>query len=240
MEAFGFTHPGLVRETNEDALAVAPCVGFFAVADGVGGNAAGEVASRMAINSVVGAVEDAAVLAPQALGVSLLADAVREANAWVLRAASRDPAKAGMGTTFTGLLVVNDRAIVAHVGDSRAYLLRGRQLRQLTEDHSLVNARIQAGTMTREEAATSEVRNVILRAVGVEEAIEVDTRLVAIEPGDTILLATDGLHGVVEDEEIARVLLNERDVTRAVMKLIERANDRGGPDNITAVLVRIG
>ncbi len=238
--AFGLTHPGLIRATNEDAYAVASSVGFFAVADGVGGAAAGEVASEMAIATVLTLIEDTVAMWPEGLGPSMLVRGVKEANAAVRAAAAGDRRKAGMGTTFTGLLLLNDRAVIAHVGDSRAYLLRGRKLSQLTEDHTVVAACVQAGLMTLAEAAVSEMRSAIVRAVGLEEAVEVDTRQVGIEPGDTFLLATDGLHGVLLDEEIAAVLLGERDLTRAAAQLVERANDGGGPDNVSVVLVRVG
>ncbi len=242
-----------MRPTNEDSYAIAPSVGLFAVADGVGGNAAGEVASRMAVESVVTLLQEIAAGRPDladaqetawhaGFAASLLARAVEEANAVVCSAAARDPAKAGMGTTFTGLLfVLNDRAVIAHAGNSRAYLLRGGSLSRLTQDHTLVAAYMQAGAMTREEASVSEMRNVIVRAVGGEEAVEVDTRIVAVEPGDTLLLASDGLHGVLDDAEIAAVLLVASGiVTRAAAQLVERANDAGGPDNVTVVLVRVG
>lgn len=145
-----------------------------------------------------------------------------------------------MGTTFTGILVLEDRLAVAHVGDSRAYLLRGGRLDQLTHDHTLVNELVDSGAMTREEAESSRLRNILSRALGGEERVVVDGRLVAAKAGDTLLLASDGLHGVVRDRDIAAVLLGERDLTRAATKLVERANDAGGPDNVTVVLIRIG
>jgi serine/threonine protein phosphatase PrpC len=245
-QAFGLSDVGLVRSSNEDAYAVVPALGFFAVADGVGGNAAGDVASRMAIDAVQAVLEDPATPWPAGAGAATaaldrLAGGVEYAGARVFAAAAGDRAKKGMGTTFSGLLLLEGRAAaIAHVGDSRIYLLRGRRFEQLTEDHSLVHAYVRAGALTREQAATSPIRNVITRAVGTKEAVEVDSRLLAVEPGDTFLLASDGLHGVVEDEQIAAVLLRERDITRAAAELVERANDAGGPDNVTAVLVHVG
>ncbi len=238
--SFGISHPGLLRSSNEDAYAVAPGVGLFAVADGVGGNPAGEVASRMAIDVVLGMIDDVASARPAGLGRSSLVRAVQEANGALRSAARLDPAKEGMATTFTGLLVLDERAVVAHVGDSRAYLLRGRRLHRLTEDHTLVDACVRIGLMTHEEAATSPARNQIVRAVGLDEDVDVDTRLVGVEPGDTFLLASDGLHGVVADKEIAAVLLGEQDPARAAARLVQRANDAGGPDNITVVIARVG
>jgi serine/threonine protein phosphatase PrpC len=239
MEAFGLSHTGLQRAGNEDAYAVAASLGFFAVADGVGGSAAGEVASRMAIDVVADAIENAAATRPESLSEAFLVGAVRAANAAVRASAAHDRAKRGMGTTFTGLLVLDDRALIAHVGDSRAYLLRERRFHQLTEDHTLVNAYVRAGVMTREAAATSEIRNVIVRAVGLDEEMEVDTRWLGVRPGDLVLLASDGLHGVVAEEIIAATLLGEHDLTRAAALLVEHANDAGGPDNVTVVLLRL-
>jgi protein phosphatase len=237
VQAFGLSDVGLVRSNNEDAYVVLPGLAFFAVADGVGGHAAGEVAARMAIDAVQAVLMDPAGSAPP--GLHRLAGGVEYANARVY-AAAQERGRVKMGTTFTGLLLEDGRACLAHVGDSRAYLLRGRRLVQLTEDHTLVGAYVQAGIMTREEAAVSEVRNIITRAVGVEETVEVDTRQLAVEPGDTFLLCSDGLHGVVGDEDMTSILLRERDLTRAAAELVQRANDAGGPDNVTAVLARVG
>lgn len=238
IEAFGLTHVGLQRATNEDAYTVAPHLGFCAVADGVGGNAAGEVASRMAINVVTRAIEAAASI--DSLCAPVLLHAVQDANTAVRAEAARDRTRAGMGTTFTGLLALHQRAFIVHIGDSRAYLLRQGRLHQLTNDHTLVNTYVQAGMMTREEAATSHLRNMIVRAVGLSDTMNADARSLSIQSGDTLLLASDGLHGVVDDAAIQATLTRERDITRATALLIERANDAGGPDNITIVTMRVG
>jgi protein phosphatase len=245
VHAFGLSDVGLVRSGNEDAYVILPGPGFFAVADGVGGHAAGEVAAQMAIDAVRSVIEDPRVPWPEGAGaatyaVDRLAGGVQYANARVYDAACSEQGRQGMGTTFTGLLLLDGVAALAHVGDSRAYLLRGRRLAQLTDDHTLAEAYIRFGSLTREEAATSPFRNVITRAVGVEEVVEVDKRLLAVEPGDTLLLASDGLHGVLDDDAIARVLVRERDLARAAAELVALTNDAGGPDNVTVVLVRIG
>jgi serine/threonine protein phosphatase PrpC len=216
------------------------------VADGMGGHAAGEVASRMAVDAVRAVFEDPEITWPLGVpipspagGLPLLRASIERANAWVHAASVADPLKAGMGTTLTALLVLEDRLALGHVGDSRAYRLRGGRLELLTHDHTVVAALLQAGLITREQAATSEVRNVLTRSVGSDPTADVDMRLLAAEPGDTLLLSSDGLHGVVAEETIAAVLLGEPDLTRAAAELVQRANDGGGPDNITAVLVRI-
>ncbi len=145
-----------------------------------------------------------------------------------------------MGTTLSALLVLEDRAVLAHVGDSRIYGLRGRRLEQLTHDHTLANVYVQAGVLRQEDVANSDYNHILARAVGTDETVEVDARLVKVEPADTFLLASDGLHGVVDDATIAAILLRERDLTVAAARLVDRANELGGPNNVTVVLVRVG
>jgi protein phosphatase len=239
VEALGLTHMGLVRATNEDAYIVRSDLGFFALADGMGGAAAGEVAAQMAIDTVREEIEGSGALGP-AHSPLLLLCGVELANRLIRAVAEADPSKRGMGTTFTGMLVFGGRIAFASVGDSRAYLLRGRRLVCLTEDDTYVAAMVRAGAMTPEEAAVSEIRNQLVRAVGPEERVEVQTRLVATEPGDVYLLSTDGLHGVIDDDAIADVLHAEHDLARAAQRLIEGALEQGGPDNATAVIVRVG
>jgi protein phosphatase len=250
VEAFGLTDRGLLRPSNEDAYAVAADLGLYVVADGVGGNAAGEVASRLAVDSIIAFFRDIALNGPAAadapeaawqasFAASLLVRAVEEANAVVWSAAVANAAMTGMATTVTALLLRHDHAVVAQVGDSRAYLWRGRRLRQLTEDHTAIAAYMQAGLLTREDAATSPLRGVLARAVGCDQQVEVDTRLLAVEPGDTFLVCSDGVHDVLADDVLAGVLLRERDLTRAAARLVELANEAGGPDNVTAVLARV-
>ncbi len=241
LESFGLSDRGLVRPVNEDAVVVARDVGLFAVADGVGGNAAGHVASHMAVEIVQHMIEDAAATWPDEPRRAPRREAIQEANAVVHGEASRDPLKAGMATTFTCLLVLNGRrAVIGHVGDSRAYLRHGRSLRQLTEDHTLVNAAVRGGVLTPEQAATAAFRNVIVRAVGEGGTLDVDVRMIAIEPGDLILLATDGLHGVRSEGQIAAALDAEVDLERCATALVALANAAGGPDNVSVVLVRVG
>jgi serine/threonine protein phosphatase PrpC len=239
VEAVGLSDVGIVRATNEDAYIVRPDLGLYAIADGLGGRAAGDVAAQMVIDAVREEIEDSGTARPAHGGQLLLIDGVELANALIHAAAEGDPLMEGMGTTFTGMLVLGERIALAHVGDSRAYRLRGARFEVLTEDHTWVAAMVQSGAMTPEEAATSELRNQLVRAVGVEEHVQVDTRLAVAEPGDVYLLSTDGLHGLVGDDAIARVLRTEADLTRAAQALVESARDAGGHDNVTVVLVRV-
>lgn len=246
-EAFGLSHRGLIRPGNEDSYAVCPGPSLFMVADGMGGAAAGEVAARMAVDAVRCAFENADVTWPGAMndlpppspGLPQLAAALERANGRVYAAACADQTKAGMGTTLTALLLLQDRAAIAHVGDSRLYRLRGRRLEMLTDDHTLVEAYVRSGSITREEAKRSRYGHMITRAIGTGAQVEVDQRLVAVAPGDTFVLATDGLHGVVGDDEIAAILMVEPDLARAATQLVEAAFDAGAPDNVTVVLVRV-
>jgi protein phosphatase len=246
VEAFGLSHAGRVRATNEDAYAIVPELSFYGVADGVGGRAAGDVASRLAIDTVRKALADPDATLPVGItkrpsvsGLPLLVSAVERANALIRTTAHGDRSKLGMSTTFTGALVLGDRIAVAHVGDSRAYRFHQRRLEQITDDHTLVAACVRAGIIKPEDAATSDYSHVITRALGPDDQVEVDGCLVAAEPGDTFLLCSDGLHGVLHDAAISAVLLAEPDLTRAAARLVEQTNDAGGPDNITVVLLRI-
>ncbi|APR78526.1 Protein serine/threonine phosphatase PrpC, regulation of stationary phase [Minicystis rosea] len=245
--AFGLSHRGLVRPDNEDAFLIAQDLCLYAVADGMGGAAAGEVASRLAIDAVRAVFHDPDATCPTgvdpnsvATDLPLLVAGVERANAQVHAMAKADSSKAGMGTTFTGLLLLKGHAAIAHVGDSRAYRLRNGGLELLTHDHTLVDELVRTGTMSHEDAERSTIRHILSRAVGTHPTVEVDSRFVAIEPGDTFLLCSDGLHGVVGDDDIRATLLSAGDLTRAAAQLIEAANDAGAPDNVTVVLVRVG
>jgi protein phosphatase len=245
-EAFGLTDVGQIRDANEDSFAVLPRLGLFLLADGMGGAAAGEVASRMAIDSVREMFECIDTTWPSGADPPshrqpdsrLLIAGLERANSLIRNVARLDPKKRGMGTTFAGVLVVGDRILIAHVGDSRVYRLRGRQLHQMTEDHSLLNAMIRTGQWDPADADSFPKRNVITRAIGAEEELDVDTRIDAPLPGDVYLLCSDGLSEMIQHDELASILLKHPDLTQAAARLIEAANDRGGYDNITAVLLR--
>jgi PPM family protein phosphatase len=232
--ASGGTDVGRVREGNEDALLLRDSV--FAVADGMGGHLAGEVASATALEPIERL--DGRVFSDATEAATALTEAVVAANATVSKLAEDNPSYRGMGTTLTAVMVEGRRLHVAHVGDSRAYLLRDGQFSQLTDDHTLVQHLVNEGQITREEAATHPQRSIITRAIGVSPEVEVDAMSLDLDPGDQLLLCSDGLTGVVEDTAIAGVLTEESDADVAVQRLIELANAGGGPDNITVVLLR--
>ncbi len=235
--AYAATNVGMVREGNEDSFYRGTTV--FAVADGMGGHVAGEVASETALEPI--ADVDGRQFAAPADATEALADAIVTANRTVFDKASADPGLRGMGTTLTAVMIRDGRLHVAHVGDSRAYLLRSNEeISPLTTDHTLVQQLIDEGRLSRDEANTHPQRSVITRAIGVDRQVEVDT-LIPLEmlPGDQILLCSDGLTGVVKDSKIAEVLLTEPDGQAACETLIETANTGGGPDNITVVLLRV-
>ena len=235
--AFARTDVGRHREINEDNEFHGATV--FAVADGMGGHVAGEIASERALESIReldGKNFDDPRAATDALRV-----AIEEANRAVVAEAEEKPDLAGMGTTLTAVMVRDGSMHIAHVGDSRAYLLRGgEQIDQLTTDHTLVEQLVQDGRLSRDEIANHPQRSVITRAIGVEPEVEVDTLApLVLQPGDQILLCSDGLTGPVSDEQITNLLLSEPDGDMVVDRLIQAANDGGGPDNITVVLLRV-
>lgn len=224
------TDVGLVREHNEDAVLAEPPL--YAVADGLGGHLAGEVASAIAIATLQRE-------APDAPDPKALARAVRAANAAVIEAAEEGRGRSGMGTTLTAAIVSGAHIAVAQVGDSRAYLLGREGLERLTEDHSMVADMIRRGTLTQEEARSHPNRSVITRALGSDPNMYADTYDVYAEPGDRLLLASDGLTGMLEDAEIAQVLRSVPDPEVAARTLVDAANDAGGHDNISVVIVDI-
>jgi protein phosphatase len=169
----------------------------------------------------------------------LLVAGVQRANSHIAGISRRHRDMRGMGTTFVGLLVVEDRLVIAHVGDSRVYRLRGQELDLLTEDHSLLNDLIRRGMWDPAEVDVFPHRNVITRAVGTDDELEVDTRIEVPQPGDVYLLCSDGLHGIVDHQQIASVLLTHQDLTLAAVRLIDLAYDHGGPDNVTVVILRV-
>ena len=230
--AFGScTDVGRVREHNEDSLFVAPPL--FVVADGMGGHAAGEVASELAIQTI-------SDLAPAYPNGPMLGMAVETANQAVYNAAQENERRSGMGTTVTAAMVMGGRLVIAQVGDSRAYLLSHGTLQQLTRDHSLMAEMIEAGQLTPAEARVHPKRNFITRALGTSPTVRPDLYELNVSAGDRLLLCSDGLSGMIDDEAIARILSAYRDPQTCAKELVAAANDAGGHDNITAVVVDVG
>ncbi len=223
---------GRRRRRNEDTYVVAPPL--FAVADGMGGAQAGEVASRLAASALEGGDSDG-LRGPQRIDAL-----IQEANRRIFDRASTDPSASGMGTTMTVAVVEGMAVAIGHVGDSRAYLVRGEQMEQLTEDHSLVNELLKSGKLSEEEAHVHPQRSVITRAVGTDPDVAVDAFTIEAEEGDIFLICSDGLTDMVEDEEILELVhTNQDDLDKAVKALVTAANRGGGEDNITAVAFRI-
>jgi PPM family protein phosphatase len=233
VEHAALTDVGRQREGNEDSLLADPPL--FAVADGMGGAQAGEVASGIAVDTLAERRPDDADWSEDEL-----AEAVREAGRRIHERAQDDRELAGMGTTLTAAWVQEGRITLGHVGDSRAYRWRDAELAQLTDDHSLVAELERHGKLTAAEARVHPQRSMILRALGIEAEVEVDTHCFIGEPGDVFLLCSDGLCGIVHDEVIAEVLRSAETLDEAAAELVELANLSGGPDNITAVLFRLG
>jgi len=241
------TDVGMKREHNEDSFLVNEDLGLYVVCDGMGGHAGGETASRLAVQTIEKELMSAKLRvddpfsAQTALPESPLAGALREAVegacAAVFRISRANPDLAGMGTTCISLLVHGDHAIVGHVGDSRAYLVRDAQVWQLSEDHSLVNEQVRAGLLTEEEAKHSRLKNIITRSVGFEEDVLVDVVGVETRSGDKFLLCSDGLSNLIDTDEIRDAVVRT-DVAQVPDLLIQLANSRGGDDNITVVAVQ--
>ncbi len=244
----GLSDLGKKRLTNEDSFFCDDELGLYVVADGMGGHNAGEVASQEAIDTLTDMVrrERATLEALEAPEVStdtvrrslrLLESAVQASTYMIFGIAQVDPDQQGMGTTVSALLLRGNYGITAQVGDSRVYLTRDRKTYQLTEDHTLIAWQLKQGVITEEEAARSPHKNVITRAVGSREYVQVDTRAFLVQAGDSFLLCSDGLHGYLSDEEIPTLM--QLGPQRAARQFIEIANQRGGKDNITAVVIEL-
>jgi PPM family protein phosphatase len=225
------TDTGRQRRENEDsALAQAP---VFVVADGMGGAQAGEVASRIAVETF------AQGLPASGTAEQRLVTRVREANRQIFDVSRSERERAGMGTTLTAAYLDDSNLTIAHVGDSRAYLFRGGSLKRLTQDHSLVDELVRRGKLTEEQAAEHPQRSIITRALGPEPEVEVDTWTYPVRPGDVLMLCSDGLTSMVSEERVKEVLASSDSLKSAAQALIDEANAAGGRDNITVVLFRI-
>lgn len=242
--AYGLSDVGRRRETNEDEFLIEPAIRLYAVADGMGGHAAGEVASRIAVDALREALRrngggkgsyfeiDEATRHLQA--------AVHEANVRICDTVSADAELRGMGTTLVALLMLEHRAVIGHVGDSRAYLLRAGRLSRLTSDHSWVNEQVKLGLLADDAAQKHPMRNIVTRALGSRTDVAAEVTEETIEPGDTFLLCSDGLNTMLGDDEIREALqAHQGDPETACRYLVRLANQRGGEDNTTVIVLHL-
>lgn len=248
LEIVSQTDPGMVRSHNEDSVASDAGCGLVVLADGMGGYNAGEVASGIAVSVLASEVrhrlEDARPEdldeAGTELGQSLLLDNVRKANLSIFHAAQSQPQYSGMGTTIVTALFYDDRVAVAHVGDSRMYRLRGEELETITRDHSLLQEQIDSGLISKEDARLSKNKNLVTRAVGIDSEVEPELHVFDVQVGDLYLLCSDGLNDMVEDEDIGMTLqMMQNNLPLAATQLIQMANDNGGRDNVSVILVKV-
>jgi serine/threonine protein phosphatase PrpC len=234
---------GRVRARNEDCVGMRPLAGLAIVADGMGGHNAGEVASRMAVDLIAGGLETVAVahggsLEP-ARAQALIAEQIERANAEIYAVGGTRSDYAGMGTTVVVGLWYDNRVSVGHVGDSRMYRLRAGALEQLTRDHSLVQEQIDRGTLTQDSARKSAIRSILTRAVGSEPCVYADMNTYEAVPDDIYLLCSDGLTEMLSDDQIGEVLAADRPLQHVANDLVQKANARGGVDNISVIVVRL-
>lgn len=248
-DAAAKTDVGQKRQGNEDRFCLDPALGLYVVADGMGGHAAGEVASRLAVETIQewmgkylsGA--DAAMMGPadgaRSAEANFLLSSIRLANRIIFDAAKDRLEYAGMGTTVVAALAQDDRVVLAHVGDSRIYRIRRDQIVQVSRDHSFVQQQVDRGVLSAAEAHQSQYRHMITRALGLKETVDVDLTEQPGRPGDVLVLCSDGLSDLLDDEEIlAAVRDHAADLDRACQALVDRANAKGGDDNITVLVVR--
>ena len=240
---------GRVRKNNEDNFTVVPEIGLYVLSDGMGGEAHGEVASGLAIEAIRQHClewttnpdiplfgEPIPNLPPRA---NRLASAVRLANRAIYESAQRHPSQKGMGATVVAIWVDEEQMSVAHVGDSRLYRMRQGQLEQITQDHSLVAEQVRRGILTQQQAETSQMQSVLIRALGIDPDVEVDAEEHPVLPGDNLVLCSDGLNRMATDPDIGSVLNTSLSAREATERLIALANDNGGEDNVTVIVVRV-
>jgi serine/threonine protein phosphatase PrpC len=248
LEIVRLTDVGQRRDHNEDAVASDAETGLVVLADGMGGYKAGEVASEIAVLTLVSELREGLLELPAGEtdkdsellreGV-ILRDAVAKANSAIYNVSQSQPQCAGMGTTLVAAVFTDDRVCVGHIGDSRMYRLRGEEFSQITEDHSLLNEQLKSGLITPEQAKVSKNKNLVTRALGVDPTVELELHEYEVQPGDIYLLCSDGLSDLVEDEEIQLTLSAlSANLELAAHQLVQMANDNGGKDNISVVLAR--
>lgn len=248
IEVCGKSDVGMVRAKNEDSMLIDEELSLFVVADGMGGHVGGKMASSIAVQRIPEYLREhqeeldkevAEMTSLETTGIPrILADAIRAACAAIYQRAIDDPSLQGMGTTCTSLLIRNDTAFFAHVGDSRGYLQRGDAIIQITEDHSLVNEQIKAGVLTPEQARICRYKNIITRSVGFEKDVAVDTFALPLEHNDKFLMCSDGLANYADDTEMGRALAYS-ELQQVPSMMIDLANSRGGDDNITCITVKV-
>ncbi len=237
--AYGKSDIGKKRSSNQDSILVNDKLGLYAVADGMGGHKGGETASSMALdvlNTAVGKITDkkgSIQVAP------FLKEAISLASMKIYERSLMDESLRGMGTTLVALFFDDGNAYIAQVGDSRVYLYRDGDLWKITEDHSLINEQIRSGLITRQEAEKLTYKNVITRSVGFEEMVSVDVYTREVDPGDMFLLCSDGLTSMLSDEDIKKAIDSGSNISESVDKLINKANDAGGADNISVILLKV-
>jgi PPM family protein phosphatase len=249
LEIFSQTHPGMVRSHNEDSVACEPACGLVVLADGMGGYNAGEVASGIAVSVVVTEVShclqdasptDRDEASGEELAVLLLRDNIQKANASIFHAAESQPQYSGMGTTIVSGLFYDNRVATGHVGDSRMYRLRGEMLETITRDHSLLQEQIDGGIISIEDARLSKNKNLVTRAVGIDAEVVPEIHVHEVLIGDIYLLCSDGLNDMVEDDDIQATLYAlQNNLPLAASQLIQMANDNGGRDNVSVILVKV-
>lgn len=238
MKTFSMTDIGRRREINQDYMftsetAVGNLPNLFLVADGMGGHKAGDYASRFTVEKIIEFISRSGEKEP----VALMKEAVTDANTMLLHEANEDTLKSGMGTTIVAATIDGEKLYTANVGDSRLYVINHEEITQITRDHSLVAEMVRLGEMNKEEAKEHPDKNIITRAIGVLPEVAVDFFETNLKSGDTVLMCSDGLTNMIEDEEIKRIVLGQRDIVEKAEKLVETANLNGGRDNITVVLV---
>ncbi len=245
MKLFGLTDIGLVRRDNQDSYAIRVLDDELAIAvvcDGMGGALAGNVASAVAVEAFAAALEDACregIPPDRERKQELLRSACRTANAQVFKLSAHNPEYRGMGTTLVAALILSHEVYIVNVGDSRCYLLRGGELKQLTLDHSVVQTLVNNGSITPEQARTHPRKNLITRAVGIEDKVESDPYHFDRQEGDVILLCSDGLSNVVDGTSLAELLTCHPDPEECCRALLARAVEQGAPDNVTAVVAQL-
>jgi protein phosphatase len=249
IEMASATHTGMVRAHNEDSIGTDVNVGLAVLADGMGGYNAGEVASGIAVALISKEMRETVLRIPpyetdgengEMMATRILRTVTAKANASIYQAANSQPQYAGMGTTLVVALLCDDHICVAHIGDSRLYRLRDGGLAQLTRDHSLLQEQIDSGMITKEMARRSQNKNLVTRAVGIEPEVEADVSTFEVKEGDMFLLCSDGLNDMVEDEDIHLTLTSLcSNLSLAATQLVQMANDNGGRDNISVILIRV-